>query len=66
MVIVTAFKRQLCYIQSAPEGYPSTSSNNSIMEYEVCDLYISVSEVGKGLKTNLKVFVKTHLPVIFL
>lgn len=51
MVILTAFKKHLCYIQSekiAPEGYPSVSSNNFIKEYEVCDMCISVPEEGKG------------------
>lgn len=69
MVIVTALKRHLFCIQSekiAPEGYPSISSINFIKEYEVCDVWISVPEEGKRPMRNLKAFVKTHLPDIFL
>lgn len=69
MVIVAALKRHLFCIQSekiAPEGYPSISSINFIKEYEVCDVWISVPEEGKRPMRNLKAFVKTHLPDIFL
>lgn len=49
-MMLTAFKRHLCYIQLekiAPEGCPSITSNNFIKECEVCDMGISVPEEGK-------------------
>lgn len=68
-LMLTAFKRHLCGIQSeeiTPERYPFVTSNNFFMEYEVCDLCISVPGEGKRPMRNSKAFVKTHLPGIFL
>lgn len=50
MMMLTAFKRHLWYIQLekiAPEGCPSITSNNFIKECEVCDMGVSVPEEGK-------------------
>lgn len=69
MVILTAFKSDLCNIQSeklAPEDYSSISSKNLFKKHEVCEGWISMPQEGKRTMRYFKVFQKAYFPGTFV